>query len=216
MPTSFRHLVIAVALAAIALPASAQLPDNIPVDPEKSPADRQRERFEERHHATFSRMFASSHLALSPVIQREGAMVDVVVQGVVDLPGGDALHLTVGSRSYALAEATDQPFHVSSRESAYLFAMGYDVSLSRFFPASALARRAAIGISAGGIFADVGVVSVDLEPKYILPINQYWSLPVGLKLGTAILGVLEASNAATFIGASVGIKRHFGQRRQLE
>ena len=191
------------------------IPDNIPDVPGESPADRARERLKERHRAELSRIFVASHIAVGPMSGNDGYLVDFLVQAGIDLRGGGALHAAVGSRSASIANQSTSTFGQRGNTS-YLFSVGYDVPMRHLVPAWKACDRCALGLAIGGLIAGVGVATLDVGPKYVLPVNRYWSVPLGLKLSTVVLGKSDAAIQQTFLGLSIGARVRFAHRDRLK
>ena len=208
--SSLRALCIVALLAALAVPVAAQdIPRNIPDDPTESPADRQREELRERNREAISKFFLGNSFAVAPALGRYSSAMSYQLEVGFDRRGASAIYLTLGARRYATLGA-DQ-FGLTD-EAAGLFMLGYDLGLDRFTGDERF-DRAAVGIGVGGVYGgDAGRMTVDVAPKYTIPINRYWSLPVGLRFGQTILGNFEEGVRTTFIGASIGLKLHFGHR----
>lgn len=211
--TTFAHpraLFLVVLLAGLALPATAQdIPNNIPDDPTESPADRQREELKERNREAISKFFIGNNLAGAPAIGRYSPAVSYQLDIGFDRQGASAIYLTLGARRYATLGTG--PFGLTD-ETAGLFMLGYDLGLDRFTDDTRF-DHAAIGVSVGGVYGgDVGRLTIDVAPKYTIPIDRYWSLPVGLRFGQTLFGNFEDHVRTTFIGASIGVKLRFGHR----
>ena len=208
---SIRAFCIVALWVTLAVPAAAQdIPRNIPDDPTESPADRQREELRERNREAVSSFFVANNLAAAPALGRYSPAASYQFEVGFDREGASAIYLTLGARRYATLER--DAFGPARSETAGLFMLGYDLGLDRFTD-DARFDRAAIGFGIGGVYGgNAGRLTVDVAPKYTFPINRYWSLPVGLRVGQTILGTFADSVRTTFIGASIGVKLHFGHR----
>lgn len=51
--------------------------------------------------------------------------------------------------------------------------------------------------------------------KYAVPIDLYWSLPIGIKIGQSVAGAGDAQLRGIFVGVSIGVKRFYGHRGTL-
>ena len=210
----FAILLAALLFAAPEVAAQA-IPIDIPDTPGESPGDREREKREERHRAAFSRIFGTTSLSASPVLTGPGFFVDTVVEGAVEIGGGDALFMMLGAR-----HATDDPWaprlggaHEVDGETGSLFAFGYELGLAKF-STHPLIGRSAVSMSVGGLQGDADMMFVDVSPRYIIRPNIYWSFPVGFRLTATLLG--DRAEAIGSAGITFGVRRHFGQRSRLE
>lgn len=188
------------------------IPIDIPDTPGESPADRERQKNEERHHAKLSRVFGTTSFIAAPALNRHGLVFDTILEAGVELRHGDAFYIMIGARN-APALSEEERYWNDVRESAQLLAMGYDIGLARFASMPILANSA-LGIAAGGWFGDVNVFTVDVTPRYLFRASSFWTFPVGLKFSSGFVG--SNADAVTLIGISFGVRRHFGQRRSLE
>lgn len=193
--------------------AAAQgIPVDIPDTPGESPADRERQKREERHHSKFSRLFGTTSVIASSALNQSALVFDTILEGGVQLKGGDALYLFVGARSAPALVVDGSPL-IGGGDASQLVALGYELGLARF-SAHPIVARSAIGLTMGGWFGDTSMLSLDVSPRYIVRGNQYWSFPVGIKISTAFAG--DVGLPLTLVGLSMGVRRHFGQRESLE
>jgi hypothetical protein len=213
-----RHGFIGLALLVVlgGTAAAQAIPDNIP-DGTQSVPEQQREQLTERHRDVVSRFFTGANLSAAPAFDQEETAYSAQIEFGVDLARHNALYLTLGARQY-LVEAPETSAWLGGRkETAALFAAHYDLGLARFMEAFTLSRRAAVGLGMGAVMGeDLGMLTVEVAPKYVLPIDQYWSLPVGLKVGQAVIGGHGAQVRTTFVGLSIGVKRFYGHRDHLK
>lgn len=206
-------ILLAAQLLAAPEAAAQAIPVDIPDTPGESPGDREREKREERHRAAFSRFFGTTSLSASPVLTGPGLFVDTVVEGAVEVGGGDALFLMLGAR-----HATDDPWAPRlgdghDEASGSLFAFGYELGLAKF-SSHPLIGKSALSVSVGGLQGDADMMFVDVSPRYIIRPNIYWSFPVGFRLTATLLG--DRAEAIGSAGITFGVRRHFGQRSRLE
>jgi len=193
--------------------AAAQgIPVNIPDTPSESPVDRERQKREERHHSKFSRIFLTTSVIASSALNHSALVFDTILEGGVQLNGGDALYLFVGARN-APALGVDGSPQIAGGDASQLVALGYELGLARFSSHPVVARSA-VGFTMGGWFGDSRMISLDVSPRYIVRTNPYWSFPVGIKISTAF--ARGAGVPLTLVGLSMGVRRHFGQRESLE
>ena len=193
--------------------AAQDIPDDIPDAPEGLD-ERREKRLQERHHATISRLFASTKtaLALSP-----GALgYGVQVAGGTLLDQGSAILGTVDVYQIPVQADEDNFFlPEGGMETVYTTSLQLQLRLRRLLAPSKLADRGVIGLGMGwsGGSAGSGGLGLMVTPEYLIPINPYWSLPVGFSLNAVVSNAPEARR--TFVGLHVGLRTHFGQRRQL-
>lgn len=213
MLTTARSLALCIILAATPAIALAQaVPDNVPDNPEESAADRERERLIERHRQQLAPLFGSTTVAVSP-FGSSGATVELMVRGGANMSNGDAISVGVGTRTSMLAVQLDDEFPVGS---SYLFSLGLDIGLRRFESTSRLLRRSSIGLGFGGITGQENAVMLELQPTYTIRVNQFWSLPIGIR-GTALMGGTgEGPTDHHFLGVAAGIKVNLLTRDRLK
>ena len=215
-----RSIALAVFVAALLLPAlaSAQaIPDDIPDSPSPDELDERREnRLKERHHAAISRLFTSARVAAVGAVAVPAGAGDVLGYGV---QVGGGLRFNRGDAFYGALDVYQLPVSASDHDvlslepplaTVYAASLHYQLGLRRFAPTSGWADRSAVAFGVGTYSGDAGGVSLAVTPEYILPINRFWSLPVGMSLN-AILG----ETPRTFLGLHIGLRTHFGQRKQL-
>ena len=193
--------------------AAAQgIPVDIPDTPGESPVDREREKREERHHSKLSRLFGTTSIVASSAVNQHARVFDTILEGGVQLKGGDAVYLLVGARSAPALGLDGSPLTEGS-DASHLLALGYELGLARFSSHPVVASSA-VGFTMGGWFGDTRMLSFDVSPRYIVRGNQYWSFPVGIKISTTFAG--DVGQPLTLVGLSMGVRRHFGQRESLE
>ena len=206
---------LAVLLFGVPAAVGQAIPEHIPDTPGESPMDREREKREERHHAALSRFFGTTSVSASPILSGPGLFFDTVLEAGVEMRNGDALYVMLGARSATDDPAASRlgPFSSQTDAGGGLFALGYELSLARF-STNDLVGGSSVSVSFGGLLSDVYMLYVDVSPRYIIRANQYWSLPVGIKMTTSFLG--ENANPIGTVGVTAAIRRHFGQRKSLK
>ena len=211
---SFTGLMLMVALSGTA--AAQAIPDNIP-DGTPSVPEQQREQLKERHRDVVSRFFTGANLSAAPAFNQGLTAYSAQVEFGFDVARHNILYLTLGARQHVVDDPEATGWFGAQKETAALVAVHYDLGLARFVEASTFSRRAAIGLGLGAVVSEnLGMLTVEVAPKYVLPINRYWSLPVGLKIGQAVIGGRGAQVRTTFVGLSIGVKRFFGHRDHLK
>ena len=195
--------------------AGQAIPDWIPDQPGESPADRAQERLEERFRGTISRFFTTGGFDLAP-FPGEGSTYQANVSLGMSFSSGDAVFLFASSREL-VGDGSGAESTLHGSATAWYGGVGYQISALRFVEPSELARRSSLNVGAGLI--KVGELEggvLEVAPTYHLVEGRSWSLPVGLKLSLAALGS-ETGTATTdaFVGLSLGIRHHFGERQKL-
>lgn len=192
--------------------AAQAIPVDIPDTPGESPADREREKHKERHHAALSRFFGTTSVSASPFVTGGGLFLDTVFEGGIETGRGDAVFLMLGARS-TQASAKTGTIADQIEGGGQLFALGYEVGLARF-SSHPIVGGSSVSVAVGGFLGEVDLLYVDVSPRYIVRANSYWSFPIGLKLTTGL--VSEHADAVGSVGFTAGVRRHFGQRETLE
>ena len=210
---------VSILLVALLLPATASaqdIPDDIPDSPSPRELDERREKWlKERHHATLSRLFASTKMAVAPLPGVLGYGVQVA--GGVQLERGGAILWATDIYQIPVKTGTsNRVLPKGDVEAFFATSLQLQLSLRRLLAPSKLANRSALALGMGwsGGTAGNGGMSLSVTPEYILPVNSYWSLPIGFSLNTIVNSAPEARR--TFLGLHVGVRTHFGQRRQLK
>ena len=214
-----QRLALLVVLSLISLtgsPLAGQaIPEWIPDEPGESPADRAQERLKERFRGTISRFFTTGGFDLSP-FAADGSTYQANVSLGMTFSSGDAVFLFASSREL-VGDRSGVESNLHRSATAWYGGLGYEISALRFFQPSGLARRSSLNVGAGLI--KVGELEggvLEVAPTYRLIEGRSWSLPMGLKLSLAALGS-ETGTVTTdaFVGLSLGIRHHFGERQKL-
>lgn len=203
-----------VLLLAATSTAAQAIPDNIPAVPGESPADRERERAEERYRGTLSRLFTTGTFDLGPVTGA-GAAYQTNLNLGLNFRSGDAVFAFASLREVPVDIDEGAPL-LDSRGSVWYYGVGYVLSGVRVLGDSPLARRSALNLGVGVVHGDVASVAVDVAPTYDLLRGDFWSLPAGLKLNLTAVGNDYASMTSAFLGFTIGVQRQFGHREKLE
>ena len=143
---------VSILLVALLLPATASaqdIPDDIPDSPSPRELDERREkRLKERHHATLSRLFASTKMAVAPL---PGALgYGVQVAGGVQLERGGAI--LWATDIYQIPVKTGTSNRVLPRgdvEAFFATSLQLQLSLRRLLAPSKLANRSAVALGMG-------------------------------------------------------------------
>ncbi len=201
------------------------LPGNIPDDPRDLP-DGQKDILKERHRDLISRLFVGTQASAAPTLRRDLIAYGTEKEVGLDLAPHHALSLVFGVREYVLRPDAPDATHDnparrlgeedSRKETIALFSVNYDRRLAAWGGDSRFARRTSVGVGVGGALGDGHLITVDLTPSYEIPVRTNWSMPVGLKIGQAILGKDRARVRGTYVGFSVGVKRRFGGHDALK
>ena len=116
------------------------------------------------------------------------------------------------------SKATETYFSAPEGDTGTFYATSLQLQLPlrRLLSPSKLADRSAVALGMGwsGGSAGGAGMSLSVTPEYILPVNAYWSVPIGFSLNTVVSSTPEARR--TFLGLHVGVRTHFGQRKQLK
>lgn len=209
----FAQRLIFLVLFILMLPgvAAAQaIPPNIPDTPGESPMDREKERLRERHLGTPSRLFALGEVGYTFAAARFPAMAQMSLGGGYQIEGHTVLYASVAS--WATETASDG-VGFTSTQSVVAVALGLDVGMDRLTTSLFLAQHGALGLTVGVLDADQDYFFAEVTPKFILRLNHLWSAPLGVKFGTALV---SSETVLPYMGLSVGIRRHVGQREKLE
>jgi hypothetical protein len=213
MPTAMLRIsTLMLAGLLLAGTAASQVPDYIPTNPEESLADKERKRFEERYREPLSRLFTVTSVSVAPSLASPVSAFGYHMQAGLDLRNGDAWY---GSIEHRVFDAT--PFAVFSQEvtSAFVLTFNYDFAASRWLDDSRLARNAALGVGGGAFFSEADLFVLEVTPKYTVPMNRYWSMPVGVRFSAALFGE-DVNVTRTFVGFTIGMKAHLFRRDQME
>lgn len=217
-----RLLVIAVLGVGLCSGVYAQdVPDPVPGGPEAVP-DRQRETLKERHRDLISRFFTTANVSAAPTFNHDLAAYGFLAETGLKVTPHSAFSFAVGVREYVVPNGASSGHSAGAnppmpqKERIALFAVNYDLGLASFGETPRFARHAVLGVGFGGALGDAHLLTLEVTPKYEIPIDQYWSLPVGLKLGQAALGADRGRVRGTYVGINVGIKRFYGQRDRLK
>lgn len=199
-----------------AAPALAQaIPDNIPDKPGESPADRERERMEERFRGFFSRFYTSVNMDLAPITAGGFAYGGTITLGM-NVENGDNLFLTVSARDFpSRYEVTSDPIEPGRAPEQYV-GVGYGLSGTRFFGETETGWRTALNMGVGVLSGEVSVLAFEVGPTYDLISGDAWAVPAGIKLNVATFGNDVASVTRAFLGVSLGVRWHWGQRERLD
>jgi hypothetical protein len=211
-----RHLVAALLLLLLCPTAAAAqaVPDDIPDVPGEGPADRWRERIEERYRGTFSRFFTTGSFDMAPVTAAGAAHQTNFNLGLT-FRSGDAVFAFASTRR-APADIEDGVSVLGGRKPVWYYGVGYVMSGTRLLGDSPLARRSALNLGVGVVDGDVASVAVDVAPTYDLLGGDFWSVPAGLKLSLATVRNDEIAMTNAFLGFTIGVQRKFGHRDKLE
>lgn len=197
------------------------LPGNIPDDPRAVP-DRQKETLKERHRDLISRLYAGTQVSAAPTFQRDLVAYGAYSEVGVDLAPHHALSLAFGVREYVVRSDAPDETHghpmrrlgeeATRKKTVSLFTVNYNQRLAAWGSDARFARRTFVGLGFGGALGDGHLITVDLTPSYEIPVHAKWSLPVGIKIGHALMGKDRARVRGTYVGFSVSVKRRFGHR----
>lgn len=218
-------LAIALLIASVLVGGSQQavaqvaIPDNIP-DGSSSPPEEQRKHLKERHRDVVSRFFTGGQFSAAPAWSEGASAFGFQLEAGFSVGLHDALYLTFGARDYieerVATEDRRTPYGPSDKEPYVLLTANYEVGLERYVDDSAFAHRAVVDVGIGFAGGDgPGMLSVEIGPKYVVPIDSYWSLPIGIKIGQSLVGAGDAQLRGTFVGVSIGVKRFYGHRDVL-
>lgn len=197
-----------------ATPAVGQaIPDHIPDVPGESLADRERERMAERYHATLSRFFTAGGLDMAPVTGH-GAAYQANGKFGMDFRSGDAVFVFFSTRWMSVDSDPASPLDGAEFQAYY--GMGYRVSGQRFLGGSRFAQRTALNVGLGVMTSEVSTVAFDIEPTYDLLSGDFWTVPVGVKLGLAAVDSQDGSMTSAFLGLSVGVQWRLWHRKRLD
>lgn len=194
--------------------AAQAIPDNIPDVPGESPADRERERAEERYRGTLSRLFTTGSFDMAPVTGA-GAAYQTNLNLGLNLRSGDAVFAFASTRGTPADIDGGIPL-LGGHQSVWYYGIGYVMSGTRVLGDSPLARRSALNLGVGVVDGEVASVAVDIGPTYDLLRGDFWSLPAGIKLSLAAVRDDNASMTSAFLGFTIGVQRQFGHREKLE
>jgi hypothetical protein len=210
-----KPIALALLLALSAAPIAAQaIPAEIPDLPGESPADRARDRLEERYRGTISRFFAAGGLDVAPVTEDGPAYQANLAVGLTQ-QSGDALLVTLSVRQSPPIPGSEVP-GIQEYESAVYFGAGYEIRAARFLGRSPLADRGSLRLGVGVLRGEVSAIAFQLTPAYDLVTGNDWALPIGLTLSYAVLADDDTTVARPFLGVGIGLKHYFGHRDRLE
>ena len=213
--TTFTSALLALIIVALgAAPGAAQaVPDDIPDLPGESPADRAQERMKERYRGVLSRLYTVGYMDLAP-ISSNGFAYGADFEFGYEFRSGDALFLSTATRS--LPFERDGRGLPSGRATLLMLGGGYDINGTRFFGDSPAAQRAGLALGMSAVWADVRSLAVDVNPTYAVFQGRSWSMPVGAKVSYTFFHGEDAYLSKPFLGVTLGVKRHFGQRERME
>lgn len=203
------RFVLFVLALATALPAAAQLvPDEFPTA-DDSFADRARREIVDRHRDFLSGLYAESSVTVGPQAGAPALVAGGSAEGGYRFRSGDAVAVV---SSYLTPLVNPLVVPVNAQGSALLGAQAV-VSLRRFAPSSALARRAELGLGASALFSGGETVpALEVAPRVVIPLSPVTSMPVGVKVSHE-LGA--ATGRGTFVGLSVGFRRIWADDARL-
>lgn len=222
-PNAQRLAVLLLTMTLCGTAIAQDLPNNIPKGPQSVP-ENQRDQLKERHRDVISRFSTGGQFSAAPGWMAGPSTFGFQLEAGFDVGEHDAIYVTFGAREYVevgtmRSDRFRAPDPVESRWAAKkvnaLFSANYETGLARYWD-DAFGRRAAVGIGlgfAGG--GGPGMLSVEVGPTYVIPINPHWSLPVGVKIGQTLVGARRAQVRGTFVGVSIGVKRFYGHRDHL-
>ena len=202
--------------ALAAAPATAQgIPDNIPDKPGESLADRHWDRMEERYRGLLSRFFSGGSFDVAPIA---GPVYQLELGLGYTLETGDALTLHVGGRTVPamIGARTASP---AFGDGAFFGRLGYELSGTRFFGASPLGWRSALGLGVGVLSGtDLTAALFEVAPTYALIVRDSWSVPAGLRLSLATIDNRDPDATLTraFLGIHFGVRWHWMHRDRLD
>jgi hypothetical protein len=215
MTVSTRHLYFPTLLALLILAgapaASAQwVPDTIPQDPEESLADKQRKRFEQRHHATLSNLFVGNATAGMLDWRGNAPMFGSGMEVGKHLQGGGAVYVAAG---VAMIPQTD----LFSAPTAWSYlSASYDLPLSSVFPQQDKLRHVLVGAGIGTWGGEDAVFSMEISPRYRLRPHPDWEMPVGFRVTRLVAAVGEGAFGQTYMGPVVSVRYRLFRRDVLK
>ena len=207
--------ILLLAVGVVSAPAGAQeIPDNIPDLPGESPADRARERLEERYRPITSRFFLGAAVDVAP-FSTGGVAYQSNLNIGMGFPGGDALMLAFSGRELPVQYGTDVPDPGQSSE--WYVGVGYEMSGERLLGSSPLGRRAALGLGVGVLNGEASALAMEISPTYHVLAGSSWSVPVGVRLSMALVGTGGTETLTRmFLGFNLGVRWYWAQREKLE
>jgi hypothetical protein len=191
--------------------ASAQwVPDTIPQDPEESLADKQRKRFEQRHHATLSNLFVGNATAGMLDWRGNAPMFGSGMEVGKHLQGGGAVYVAAG-----VAMIPQADLFGATTAWSYLSA-SYDLPLSAVFPQRDGLRNVLFGLGAGAWGGEDALLSMEISPRYRLRPHPDWEMPVGFRVTRLVAGVGDGVVGQTYIGPVVSVRYRLFRRDVLK
>lgn len=212
-------LLLLLAVAVPTIPLTAQgIPDHIPDEPGKSPADRQEERLAERYRGFVGRLFADGSLAVAPVAD-PAYQVDLGLG--IRVHEGDALLLHVGARRAPQVTSGSDALVIEpgATDVAWMVGVGYELRGIRFLGETPTGWRSALDFG-GGVMVSPDLTSAFFEvgPKYAVLTGSTWSVPVGLRLSLVTTDGRDLDTRLTraFLGIEIGVRWHLMRRDRLD
>ena len=195
-------------LAAVALPAAAQVvPDELP-DPTEPFADRANRELIERHRPFLSGLFASSTLAVGLEVGAPELIGAVGAEGGYRFESGHALALSTSVRG-----PLERNPLTGDRGEGLKATVGGEMilSLGRGAARRSILRGAEVGVGLGvdlfedasGTGSTAAIPSVSLSPRIAIPVTPTLAVPVGLRVTQEV----GADARPAFVGLSLGVRR---------
>ena len=200
------RLLLALGLALLAAPVSAQVTSGGCTGPNPSVADETNRTLAERHRGLLSRLYSIGGVGVGPAVGTGDVLQSATFEGGYQFDSGDAVAFVTSART---ALFRDPVFGGVDFEGGQAVSVGaqYVVGLGRFSPRSAVARRAEFGV--GVVAADYGeggMAALELAPRVLVPLTSFLTAPVGLHVSQPLGGY---DGARTYVGLSVGLRTQY-------
>lgn len=214
-----RLFVALCALVLMAPPALAQVPQDIPDGTGRDLGEEQKERRMEAFREDLQHLYLATQLGAGPAFGVPRHLTIGAHQAVgVQLDAGHVL--AVAFDVYRMpAERDSNPFAQIGLydESVAVVTIQYHHNLRRLAPRSEHARRTTVAFGYGVATGGNQGMTATLTPTYTLPVNRYWSMPLGVQFSHLLLDGSTSVAQRTFLGLQIGVRLHpFGHRDRLE
>lgn len=221
-----KRLVTLLVLVLVSAPALAQVPQDIPDGNGRNLGEEQEERRTEAFREELQHLYVATQVGAGTSLEARRAATLGAHQAVgIAFDSGHILSLAVDV--YHVPGATGAPDFLAETgfldhtrsfdRSVAVVSMQYHHNLRHLAPRSEHARRTTVALGYGVASGGNQGMTFTLTPAYTLPVNRYWSMPLGVKVSYLLMDGGASVAQRTFVGLQIGVRLHpFGHRDRLE
>lgn len=214
-PAAMKRLLLLAAALLAAPGVDAQIRTGECQGPNPSVADDTNRMLAERHRGLLSRFYSVGTVGAGPAVGTGDLMQMAAFEGGYQFNNGDAFAVTSSVRTALLRDPVFGEINPETGQGVYV-GFQYVAGLGRVAPSSALARRSELGVGLStSDYGGGGVVAAELNPRVVLPLTAFLSVPVGVQISQPLSGY---DGARTFVGLSLGLRTQYvpPSRRALD